>query len=334
MQPILVITEPKITAPGKLNPASWEALAAALQLGAKLGAPVRAVVLEASDSGIAAALATHPVEKVLHARHQLLAQYAPDVWVQALEQIISHNQPSHVLLPHTYQVRDYAPQLATRMGGALISDVIGFSFDSGAPRFIRPMFQGKWAAEVGFAPRDAAESAPGFVTIQIGAFGADEAVGARESAPIEPATVSPQPSRLQAGDIFQEAKQAVDLTQAPIIVSVGRGIKEPKNLDLVRELAAALGGELAASRPICDAGWLPMDRQIGSSGQTVAPKLYLAVGISGAIQHLVGMKGSRTIVAINKDPEAPIFEVADYGIIGNLFDVVPALIAALRQNPV
>src|SRR6185437_9696088 len=152
------------------------------------------------------------------------------------------------------------------------------------------------------------------------------------TAPIEPVAVSPAASRLQAGEVFQEAKQAVDLTQAPIIVSVGRGIKEPKNLDLVRELAQALGAELAASRPICDSGWLPMDRQIGSSGQTVAPKLYLAVGISGAIQHLVGMKGSRTIVAINKDPEAPIFEVADYGIVGNLFEVVPALVAALKAG--
>ncbi|MGH9468560.1 MAG: electron transfer flavoprotein subunit alpha/FixB family protein [Terriglobales bacterium] len=336
MQPILVITEQKITAAGKLNPASFEAVAAAQQLGQSLSAPVVAVVLgadDAADSAMAAECARYQLARVVRARHELLAQYAPDVWVQALQQVIASVRPAYVLLPHTYQVRDYAPQLATRLGAGLISDVTGFNLSGGEVRCHRPMFQGKWTAEVGFAPSDAAEAAPGFLTLQIGAFRGDQAALASAPVAIEDLTVSPQPSRLSAGEIFQEAKHAVDLTQALIIVSVGRGIKEPKNLDLVRELAAAMGAELAASRPICDAGWLPMDRQIGSSGQTVAPKLYVAVGISGAIQHLVGMKGSRTIVAINKDPEAPIFEVADYGIVGNLFDVVPALIAALKENP-
>ena len=129
---------------------------------------------------------------------------------------------------------------------------------------------------------------------------------------------------------FQEARQAVDLSQAERIVSVGRGIREEGNIALARRLAEALGAEIAASRPICDAGWLPMERQVGSSGQTVAPKLYLALGISGAIQHLVGMKGSSTVVAINKDPDAPIFEVADFGIVGDLFEIVPAMIEALK----
>jgi electron transfer flavoprotein alpha subunit len=132
-------------------------------------------------------------------------------------------------------------------------------------------------------------------------------------------------------EVFKEAKQAVDLTQAEIIVSVGRGIKEQKNIELAKQLADALGGELAASRPICDNGWLPMDRQIGSSGQTVAPKLYLALGISGAIQHIVGMKGARSVVAINKDSEAPIFEIADYAVVGNLFDIVPPLIEEIKK---
>jgi electron transfer flavoprotein alpha subunit len=329
MNPILVIAERKITAPGKLNPASLEAITAAQALGEKLGAPVVAAVLEAGESGCAAECAARRLERVLVARHPLLGAYSPDVWVQALVQIITPLQPSYVLLPHTYQVRDFAPQLATRMGAGLISDVTGFNFTSTPPRFQRPMFQGKFTAEFGFS----GEGVPGFCTVQIGAFRGDQAAMGAQPAPIAAVTVTPEPSRLDSGEIFQEAKQAVDLTQAPIIVSVGRGIKEPKNLDLIRELATALGAELAASRPICDAGWLPMDRQIGSSGQTVAPKLYLAVGISGAIQHLVGMKGSRTIVAINKDPEAPIFEVADYGIVGNLFDVVPALIALLKENP-
>ena len=130
---------------------------------------------------------------------------------------------------------------------------------------------------------------------------------------------------------FREAARAVDLSAANLIVSVGRGIKEKENLGIVEQLAAALGAELAASRPICDNGWLPMERQVGSSGQTVAPKLYLAVGISGAIQHLVGMKGAKTIVAINRDADAPIFEIADYGIVGDLFEVVPALTEEIKK---
>jgi electron transfer flavoprotein alpha subunit len=130
---------------------------------------------------------------------------------------------------------------------------------------------------------------------------------------------------------FREAAQTVDLSAAEIIVSVGRGIREKENIPVVEELAQALGAELAASRPICDNGWLPMQRQVGSSGQTVSPKVYIAVGISGAIQHLVGMKGSKSVVAINKDENAPIFEIADYGIVGDLFEVVPALTAAVRK---
>ncbi|MGO8789707.1 MAG: electron transfer flavoprotein subunit alpha/FixB family protein [Terriglobia bacterium] len=137
--------------------------------------------------------------------------------------------------------------------------------------------------------------------------------------------------RAKPGERFREAKQAVDLTQAELIVSVGRGIKAPENVDLAQKLADALGAELGASRPICDNGWLPMDRQIGSSGQTVAPKLYVALGISGAIQHMVGMKGSNTVVAINKDKEAPIFEVATYGIVGDLFEIVPPLIEEIKK---
>jgi electron transfer flavoprotein alpha subunit len=130
---------------------------------------------------------------------------------------------------------------------------------------------------------------------------------------------------------FRETKQAVDLSQAERIVAVGRGIKSEEHLDLIRKFAVAMDAELAASRPICDAGWLPMDRQVGSSGQTVAPTLYFALGISGAIQHVVGMKGAHTVVAINKDPDAPVFEIADYGIVGDLFEVVPAMIKALGE---
>jgi electron transfer flavoprotein alpha subunit len=182
------------------------------------------------------------------------------------------------------------------------------------------MFQGKFNADVRIMG-----DGPHFVSIQAGAWRA-------EGAPqVETFTPTPVTSRQVAAPPFREAARAVDLTAAEIIVSVGRGIKEQENIPVVEALAQALGAELAASRPICDAGWLPMDRQVGSSGQTVSPRVYVAVGISGAIQHLVGMKGAKTIVAINKDPEAPIFEVAHYGIVGDLFEVVPALVEEIKK---
>ena len=190
------------------------------------------------------------------------------------------------------------------------------------------MFQGKLTADV--VPQG---PPPHVVTFQIGAFrggsGGPRARRPRRSARRQ-VTIDAAAIRQTPEEPFQEARQSVDLSQAERIVSVGRGIKGQEHLALAQQLADALGAELGASRPICDAGWLPMDRQVGSSGQTVAPKVYVALGISGAIQHLVGMKGSNVVVAINKDPDAPIFEIADYGIVGDLFEVVPAMIAALK----
>ena len=190
------------------------------------------------------------------------------------------------------------------------------------------MFQGKFAADVSFSC-----DPPHLATFQAGSYRGDKVEMNASAAPVEKVAVQVDAAaiRVKPLEIFKEAKQAVDLTQAEIIVSVGRGIKEQKNIDLAKALADALGGEIAASRPICDSGWLPMDRQIGSSGQTVAPKLYLALGISGAIQHIVGMKGARNIIAINKDAEAPIFEIADFGVVGNLFDIVPALTEEVKK---
>jgi electron transfer flavoprotein alpha subunit len=191
------------------------------------------------------------------------------------------------------------------------------------------MFQAKLYADVVLQGPE-----PHFVSFQIGAFRADAVQKGSSPAPVRAvaADFAGVVVRQQPEAPFREAKQAVDLSQAERIVSVGRGIKGPEHLALAQQLAEALGAELAASRPICDAGWLPMERQVGSSGQTVAPKLYLALGISGAIQHVVGMKGARTIVAINKDPEAPVFEIADYGIAGDLFEVVPAMLEVLRAQ--
>ncbi len=306
-----------------LNRASWEAVAAAQQMGA----PVTIVIPGGRVSAVAAELAAADVAGVIALEHDALATYTTDGFVQALAALIAAESPSHVVFTHTYQTRDYAPRLAARLDRSIATDCIGLKSANGALLFVRPMFQGKVSADVVLEG-----SAPHLVTFQIGAFRIDAVTRGAAPAPVRQvaAAVDASAIRQKPEAPFREAKQAVDLSQAERIVSVGRGIKGEEHIALARQLAEALGAELAASRPICDAGWLPMERQVGSSGQTVAPKLYLALGISGAIQHVVGMKGARTIVAVNKDPDAPIFEIADYGITGDLFEVVPAIIAALK----
>ena len=321
---ILVIAEQRA---GKLNRASWETITAAQQLAA--GRPiVVALPGGATAERALAELAAADVQEVVTIDSPAVEPYTPDGYTATLKEAIDQLSPALVLLPHTYQTRDFAPKLAARMDGSIITDVTGIKNVGSATAFVRPMFQGKLTADV--VPQG---PAPHFVTFQIGAFRADQAARGASPAPVRAVSVAVDASavRQKPDAPFQEAKQAVDLSQAERIVSVGRGIKEQSNIPLAQQLADALHAELAASRPICDSGWLPMERQVGSSGQTVAPKLYLALGISGAIQHLVGMKGAHTIVAINKDAEAPIFEVADYGIVGDLFEIVPALIAALKQ---
>jgi electron transfer flavoprotein alpha subunit len=325
MPTILVIVEQR---EGKLNRVSWETITAAQQIAAETGWTIEAAVAGSGIAALAKEITAKDVQKVYAVESPRLEPYTPDGFATALKQFIAQRSPQLVLMPHTYQVRDFAPQLATSMQRALISDAIGFKKEGERLLFVRSMFQGKFAADVA-----STGDAPWFVTFQNGAFRGDRAKAASQAAPVETVQIEVPESaiRTKPEAPFKEAKQAVDLTQAEIIVAVGRGIKEQKNIDLARNLADALGGELAASRPICDSGWLPMDRQIGSSGQTVAPKLYFALGISGAIQHVVGMKGSRSVIAINKDSEAPIFEIADVAVVGNLFDIVPPLIEELKK---
>ena len=321
---ILVVAEQR---DGKLNRATWETLAAAQQLAG--GAPVKIVSLGASAGSVPQELAAAGVGDVLVIADPALEPYTPDGYVMALAQVIASVSPQMVALPHTYQARDFAPSLAARLNTSLITDVTGITGTGRNATFTRPMFQGKLAAEV----RPVGDG-PCLVTFQIGAFRADQVQKGTAASNVANVRVSIDRSAIRQTPEapFQETKQAVDLSQAARIVAVGRGIKSQEHLPVANALAKAMGAELAASRPICDNGWLPMERQIGSSGQTVAPKLYVALGISGAIQHLVGMKGSRTIVAINKDADAPIFEVADYGIVGDLFEIVPALVAELQKN--
>ncbi len=324
---ILLITEQR---EGKWNKVSFEALAAAQQIAAQAKGSVTGVVIGQGVVALAEELAGYQVDEVILVENPLLEKYTPDGYAIALKQVVEQAKPDLVVLPHTYQVRDFAPKLAASLNKGMIGDCVGYRHENGKLIFVRQMFQGRTAADVSFQG-----DGPWIASFQAGAFRADTVAkkqGAK--APVKPASVALKAEQIRTKplELFREAKQAVDLTQAPILVSIGRGIKAPENIPLAEKLAKTLGAELSASRPICDEGWLPMERQIGSSGQTVSPKLYLALGISGAIQHVVGMKGSRCIVAINKDQNAPIFEIADYGVVGDLFEIVPALTEEVEKS--
>jgi len=323
---ILVITEQR---QGKWNNTSFETLAAAQQIAAALSGAVSALLIGKGVDSLASELAGKNVAEVLQVDHELLDSYTADGYCVALKQVIESAKPELVLFPHTYQVRDFAPKLAAMLGKGMIGDCVGYRNASGKLIFVRQMFQGKTAADVVFLG-----DGPWFASFQSGAFRADQVAASEGGArPINRVSVEVKAEQIRTKplELFKEAKSAVDLTQAPLIVAIGRGIKAPENIPQAEAVAKAMGAEIAASRPICDEGWLPMERQIGSSGQTVAPKLYLALGISGAIQHVVGMKGARTIVAINKDQNAPIFEIADYGIVGDIFEIMPALAEELQK---
>lgn len=307
---------------GRFGRISYEAIAAANIVAAQSGSKPTAIVIGAQTEALAAEVSTKGVGRVVRIEHALLAPYTSDGYTAALQLFIAAESPDYIVFPHTYQVRDYAPALAARLGRVLIGDVTQIAE---GPVFIRSLMQGRLSGSY------KSTGTPALISVQSGAFRAEEG----QSTPAEitkfTPTIEASQIRTMPGEPFRGSAQTVDLGSAPMIVAVGRGIREESNLSLVQDLAASLGAEIAASRPICDNGWLPIERQVGSSGQTVAPKLYLAVGISGAIQHLVGMKGSQCIVAINKDAEAPIFEVADYGIVGDLFEVVPALTEAIKS---
>jgi electron transfer flavoprotein alpha subunit len=323
---ILVVTEQR---QGKWNNASFETLVAAQQIASATSETVSAVVIGKGVAELAEEIAGKNVAEVLLVEHELLENYTPDGYCVALKQVIEAAKPDLVLFPHTYQVRDFAPKLAAFLGKGMVGDCVGFRNESGKLVFVRQMFQGKTVADVTFTG-----VAPWFASFQSGAFRADLlAAHAIGKAPVNAMSVELKPEQIRTKplELFKEAKASVDLTQAPLIVAIGRGIKAPENIAQAEALAKAMGAEIAASRPICDEGWLPMERQIGSSGQTVAPKLYMALGISGAIQHVVGMKGARTIVAVNKDQNAPIFEIADYGVVGDIFEVMPALTEELQK---
>jgi electron transfer flavoprotein alpha subunit len=321
-QGILVFVEYR---DGAINKTSFEAIAAAQSLAGELSQKVTALILGADVAALAEQISSYDVAEVIGGRNEKLADYTPDGYTDAMEALIRELDPQLVVMPHTYLVRDYAPKLAARFGKSLISDCVRARVANGAVTFTRRIFQGKIDADV-----VSDGEAPIFATFQSGAYRGDQAAKG-SGTPVRTIDVKVAEVRMTPEAPFQEVKAAVDLSKADVIVAIGRGIKSKDNIAMAEKLAEALGADLAASRPICDAEWLPIDRQIGSSGQTVAPKLYVALGISGAIQHLVGMKNSGTIVAINKDPEAPIFDIADYGIVGDLFEAVPVLTEEIKK---
>jgi electron transfer flavoprotein alpha subunit len=307
-----------------LNKVSLEAIAAAQSIGKDLGLGVTAVIPCDKDCGLAQDIAAYAIEKVIVAKSDKLGSYTPDAYADAWTEVIKATNPQYVVMAHTYQVRDFAPKVAARLGREVVGDCIRYRNDGGKLVLTRRIFLGKLDADVSLNG-----DGPHFVTFQSGAFRGDNAE--RGSAAVETMEVNVGEVRMTPEAPFQEAKASVDLTKSEIIVAIGRGIKSQENIAIAQQLADVLGADLAASRPICDSEWLPIDRQIGSSGQTVAPKLYIALGISGAIQHIVGMKNAGTIVAVNKDAEAPIFDIADYGIVGDLFEAVPVMVEEIKK---
>jgi len=307
---------------GKINRLSLEAIAGAQQLGEKLNHPITACVF---DEKSANELTSYNLDKIVCVNDSQLAEYNPLTFANAMEQIISNETSTLIVTGHTYEARDWIPRLSARLDLPFVSDCTGFKTD---PNFvvIRSIFQGKISSDVSI------ENNNGFISFQSGSFRADEIqAGSCEVTQIS-VDLSQSSDLVRPGEKFQEAKGAVDLSRAKIIVSVGRGIGKEENIPVAEELAKSLNAEIGASRPVVDYGWLPHERQVGSSGQTVIPKMYLALGISGAVQHQVGMKGSDCIVAINKDSNAPIFEIADYGIVEDLFEVVPKLTEKLNAR--
>ena len=318
---ILVVLEDRRKS---IIPASWEALAVARKLGASLNLPVVPVVLGAVTQALADEISTRHSGRIIRIEHELLEPYTPDGYCISMQQLIQTESPAYVIFPQTYQVGEFAPALATRLGQALISDVIAIGE---GPVFTRQLMRGRLNGIYRHSGRGTC-----LVSIQAGAFRSEFVQSEREAADIRifTPTLEAAQIRTKPGEPFRDAAQAIDLQSAESIVGVGRGIQQMENLPIIRDLANVMGAEIAASRPVCDSGWLPIDRQLGSSGQSVAPKLYVAIGISGAIQHITGVRAAGCIVAINNDPAAPIFDIADYGIVGDQSQIVPALIEAIK----
>jgi electron transfer flavoprotein alpha subunit len=315
---ILVVAEHRS---GELKKTTWEAIGFGRKLAHQLGKSVSAIVLGDSASELAFELSHKGGLEVLNVSDPACRDFSPDIYCEILSQIARKELPFLIVMGHTYQAIDYAPKLAAMLGCPFIPNCIDFVVEKGRLVFVRRVFNGKLDLHVGING-----SPPYLVSLQPAAFDMVQTQQEQTSRVIDLRIPMPELSlKRKVLQVVQEVDGRVDLSKAEVIVAGGRGLRSKDQFRLVLDLAEALGAEVGATRPVVDAGWLPKGHQIGSSGQQVKPKLYVACGISGEIQHLVGMLNSRCIVAINRDPNAPIFNVADYGIVGDVFTIVPVL---------
>ena len=310
---------------GKVHRMGLESITAAQTMAKDRGLSIAALVMGSNADELATQVSNYDIGEVLKLEHDLLSSYSSDGYAEAVKQVVEKESPKYVFFGHTYQVRDYVPKISAKLMKPFLVDNVLMNSDGEETVFTKQMFNAKLYSDM-----IAMDEGPLLISFQSAAYSSDNA--AEGSASVRDVNINLDSSMIktQSEDPFQEESGGVDLTSAEIIVSVGRGIGKEENVPMAKDLAKAIGGELASSRPVVDAGWLSSTHQIGSSGQSVSPKMYLALGISGAIQHVVGMKGSKNIVAINKDPEAPIFEIADYGVVGDVLEIVPKLSEALE----
>ncbi|UCD19638.1 MAG: electron transfer flavoprotein subunit alpha/FixB family protein [candidate division WOR-3 bacterium] len=303
---------------GVIRDITFELLTLGRKLAEKNNAQLIGVLLGHDTQSLAESLRTH-VHRLLVADHEVFSDFNGETYQQSLATIVKKESPFLTLVGNTAFGIDFAPSLATQLGFPFTTDCIGVEMVDGRIRVTRQLYDGKMDAHVQLA-----ESTSYVLTVRSGICPAEQGGLSAEVEKIESPVVS-QPDHKRFIEYIEAVVGDVDITKADVVVGVGRGIKEQANLPLVEDFAKAIGGVVACSRPIVDANWLPKDRQVGSSGKTVKPKLYIAIGISGAFQHIAGMKNSDTIIAINKDSNAPIFNEADYGIVDDLFKVLPAL---------
>ena len=310
---------------GAIHRMSLEAIVAAQEISSKLKSKITVLAMGRNADALALEASKYELNEILKINSSCLNSYSSDGYAIAIEQIILENDFRYVFFGHTYLVRDYVPKISAKLMRPFLADNINMNISNGSIEFTKQTFNAKLLADI-----QTSDSGLYLVSFQSASFSSDDLrSGSSEIKKID-IEIDETQIKNTYEEPFQESAGGVDLTSADIIVSVGRGIGEADNISIAKDLALALGGQLSSSRPVVDAGWLSPDHQVGSSGQSVSPKLYLALGISGAIQHVVGMKGSKNIVAINKDPEAPIFEIANYGIVGDIFEIVPKLIESLK----
>ena len=312
---------------GTIHRMGIESIAAAQHMANSLGLSAGAMVMGKNADSLATKASGYSLDEVLSVNHELLNDYSSDGYAEAVKQVINKENPRYVLFGHSYQVRDYVPKISAKLMRPFLADSIAIDFDGKDVSLTKQMFNAKLFSDI-----SPSGNAPFLISFQSASFLSDNASTGTTNKREVVINLDSLMIKTESEAPFKESSGGVDLTDAELIVSVGRGIGKEENIPMAQDLASALGAEISSSRPVVDSGWLSPSHQVGSSGQAVSPKMYLALGISGAIQHVVGMKASKNIVAINKDPEAPIFEIADYGVVGDLLEIVPKLTEAIQSK--